>query len=68
MTLRAIGNEIGISDSPQNIKHHLLQLQKRGFLSAQRQKVNRDDNKSGLISLPIISWETLERLAINKKI
>jgi len=37
LSLRAMADKIGMpNESPQKIKHHLLQLQKRGFLSIDR--------------------------------
>lgn len=37
LTLREMADEIGLSsDSPQKIKHHLLQLQKKGFIIIDR--------------------------------
>ena len=39
LSLRAMAEKIGLkSESPQKIKHHLLQLQKRGFLTIDRAK------------------------------
>jgi predicted ArsR family transcriptional regulator len=39
LSLREMGASIGLpEESPQKIKHHLLQLQKRGFLSIDRAK------------------------------
>lgn len=39
LSLRDMGKAIGMSlESPQKIKHHLLQLQKKGFLSIDRAK------------------------------
>lgn len=39
ITLREMGKKIGLpSESPQKIKHHLLQLQKKGFLNIDRIK------------------------------
>ena len=60
MSLRQIGKLIGEESAPQKVKHHLLQLEKRGLLA-----VNRADNmilriqpgavgSSKLISLPIL--------------
>src|SRR2546427_180043 len=36
LSYRDIGKEIGIENSPQKVKHHLLQLEKNGFI-----KINR---------------------------
>jgi len=39
ITLRAMAEKIGMkNESPQRIKHHLLQLERRGFLSINRSK------------------------------
>ena len=39
LTLREMASEIGLSDqSPQKIKHHLLQLQKKGFITINRNR------------------------------
>jgi SOS-response transcriptional repressor LexA len=39
LSLREMGKKIGLpSESPQKIKHHLLQLQKKGFLAINRAK------------------------------
>jgi len=39
LTLREMGKKIGLpNESPQKIKHHLLQLQKKGFLAIDRIK------------------------------
>lgn len=68
LTLREMGKKIGLpTESPQRIKHHLLQLQKKGFLNIDRVKGVMDrpisapkwaegllDNASKLFSLPII--------------
>lgn len=48
LSLRSIAKEIGMpKEPPQKIKHHLLQLEKKGFLSLDRIKgiMNRADNK-----------------------
>ncbi len=57
MTLREIGKEIG-ETMPQKIKHHLAQLEKKGFLSLDpknkgisKQKTSRT---STLLSIPIV--------------
>src|SRR3989344_6351903 len=60
LSLRQIGKLIGEEKAPQKVKHHLLQLEKNGFL-----KINRLDKivtkttagpmgSSKLISLPIL--------------
>src|SRR5690349_6577602 len=39
MSLREMGDAIGMpKESPQKIKHHLVQLQKKGFISIDRSK------------------------------
>lgn len=58
VSLRNIGAKIGIYH-PQLVKHHLSQLQKKGFLNIQNQravkKTNEADvNKEGLITIPIL--------------
>jgi SOS-response transcriptional repressor LexA len=59
LSLREMGSCIGLpKESPQKIKHHLLQLQKKGFLSIDRSKgmMNRassaPDWASGLLQKP----------------
>lgn len=68
LSLRGMAEGIGLSEeSPQKIKHHLLQLQKKGFLTIDRAKGVMEkadprptwatgllDNKSRLFSIPII--------------
>jgi SOS-response transcriptional repressor LexA len=68
LSLRDMANEIGLpQDSPQKIKHHLLQLQKKRFLNIDRAKgmMDRFSSTSGraegllhrgsqLFSIPII--------------
>lgn len=58
LPLRDIGKKIGIKH-PQLVKHHLTQLQKKGFLNMQNQRVVKKTNKAGinkegLISIPIL--------------
>ncbi|MFC1802192.1 LexA family protein [Patescibacteria group bacterium] len=57
MPLRAIGEVVGVK-SAQKIKHHLLQLQKKGFIvynPVKRQiKKTQLISKEGLVSIPII--------------
>ena len=59
LTLRDIGEELGLGrEKPQIIKHHLQQLVKRGLLRNKDGKyfrviVQEENKKSGLISLPI---------------
>ena len=67
-SLRAMATRIGMpQESPQKIKHHLLQLQKKGFLSIDRAKgmMNRTSSEptwakgllqkaSRLFSIPIV--------------
>ncbi|HDZ84948.1 MAG TPA: hypothetical protein ENH35_00145 [Candidatus Moranbacteria bacterium] len=56
-TLREIGNIIG-EKSAQKIKHHLTQLQKKGFISYNSAKRQIDKlqkiSKEGFISIPIV--------------
>jgi len=68
LTLRKMASAIGLSgESPQKIKHHLLQLQKKGFLNIDRVKGTMERasstpgwakgllNKSSLLfSIPIV--------------
>ncbi len=63
MTLREIANMIGLpEEAPQKIKHHLMQLEKKGFLSIDREKgkmrqtfVEKIRHKtSNILSIPII--------------
>jgi len=68
LSLRNMGERIGMpSESPQKIKHHLLQLQKRGFLTIDRAKgvMERAEfkptwvkgllgSKSRLFSIPVL--------------
>lgn len=68
LTLRGMAEAIGLPDeSPQKIKHHLLQLQKKGFLTIDRARGIMEkaqskpawahgllDTKSRLFSIPII--------------
>lgn len=60
LSLRQIGKMIGQEHSPQKVKHHLLQLEKNGFL-----KINRTNNiiegikisiakKNSLFAVPIL--------------
>jgi len=59
-TLRSLGEMVGDSDSPQRIKHHLMALQKHGFVifskSSGELTLSSFARKktSGLISLPIL--------------
>lgn len=47
LSLREMGKKIGLpNESPQKIKHHLLQLQKKGFLSINRAKGMMDRSSS----------------------
>jgi len=56
-TLREIGDLIGEPDSPQKIKHHLLQLRDKGFINYSPEerelKLAPSVSMEGLISLPI---------------
>ena len=68
LSLRAMADAIGMrEESPQKIKHHLLQLQKKGFLAINRGKGTMEKaqpnptwatgllvNRSQLFSIPII--------------
>jgi repressor LexA len=49
LSLRDIGKLIGITDQPQKIKHHLLQLEKNGLLSINRVAKSIAKTKPGLI-------------------
>lgn len=59
MSFRQIGKLIG-ENSAQKIKHHLLQLEKKGFISMDKEKgfLKKTDfniaKKTGLIALPIL--------------
>ncbi len=59
LTLRDIGEEVGLGrEKPQIIKHHLQQLVKRGLLKNKNGKyflvsIKEENKKSGLVSLPI---------------
>lgn len=62
MTLREIGKKIGES-SPQKVKHHLLQLEKSGFIAVDRKNkvINRITGgklkeSSSLIAVPILGY------------
>jgi SOS-response transcriptional repressor LexA len=53
LSLREMAVRIGMPDeSPQKIKHHLMQLQKKGFLSIDRAKgvMNRSSSEPDLVS------------------
>ena len=58
-TLRAIGHLIS-EDSPQKVKHHLTQLQKKGFIiydskkSLIKKKQRRSSTASPFVSIPIV--------------
>jgi SOS-response transcriptional repressor LexA len=60
MSLRHIGQLIGQKNSPQKIKHHLLQLEKNGFIKINRLEKEIAKTKPGtvanskFISLPIL--------------
>ncbi len=60
LTLRQIGKKIGLESSPQAVKYHLMQLEKRGLI-----KVDKEDGKirkvklsskieEGFLSIPIL--------------
>lgn len=59
LTLRKIGELIGES-LPQKVKHHLTQLERKGFISIDRKnkkisRINKQERISGLfISIPIV--------------
>ena len=60
MTLREMGHEIG-EKLPQKIKHHLTQLEKKGFLkisktqgTVERTKAGKVSDLSSLLSIPIL--------------
>jgi len=59
LTLREIGERIGELNSPQKIKHHMVQLAKKGFIKIDKEnniikkvdnELSREDN---LVSIPI---------------
>ncbi|MGE3340764.1 MAG: LexA family protein [Candidatus Altimarinota bacterium] len=60
LTLREIGELVGGANSPQNIKHHLNQLAKRGLIKIDKknEKIERiragENEGSSLISIPIL--------------
>lgn len=60
LSLREIGKLIGQTDQPQNIKHHLLQLEKNGLLSINRSAQIIAKTKPGsigntrLIAVPVL--------------
>ncbi len=62
LTLRDVGEEIGLGrEKPQIIKHHLQQLVKRGLMQNKNGKYflvspQEDDKKSNLVSLPILGF------------
>ncbi|MFA4943022.1 MAG: S24 family peptidase [Patescibacteria group bacterium] len=52
-SLREIGDLVGVLNQPQKIKHHLAQLEKKGFINS----LEGDSNQKsavGLISVPIL--------------
>lgn len=59
MSFRQIGKLIG-EDSAQKIKHHLIQLEKKGFISMNKEKgflkkiTSGTLEKTGLVALPIL--------------
>jgi len=58
LTLRDIGKSVGES-SPQAVKHHLVQLNKNGFIEINKRekiirKISRIDSSGVFISLPIL--------------
>jgi len=78
LSLREMGRQIGLpNESPQKIKHHLLQLQKKGFLTINRAKGMMDRSSSEpdwakgllkkarrLFSIPIIGTASCGPLTI----
>ena len=63
LSLRQIGKLVGVEDKPQVIKHHLLQLEKTGFLQVNLEEsyirplkrgFNLSDAKRLFFSLPIV--------------
>lgn len=59
LSLRQIGKLIGEQQSPQKVKHHLLHLEKNGFLKINRanrtiENVRLSPKKNGLFAVPIL--------------
>jgi SOS-response transcriptional repressor LexA len=56
MSLRMIGRLVGVHESPEQVKHHLLQLQKKGFIDTSRRPLEKDTfehQETHLIKIPI---------------
>jgi repressor LexA len=67
LSLRQIAEEIGLSgESPQKIKHHLQQLEKRGFLVIDRvrRQMDRAGDKPGWVRGPLTAPSRLFMLPI----
>jgi predicted transcriptional regulator len=58
ITLREICKEIGIKESPQQVKHHITQLLKKGFLDSEWRSIKLKSNNGGVefINLPIMGY------------
>lgn len=54
LTLREIGDLVG-ETSPQRIKHHLEQLETKGFMEGRR-AVRPYENINGIVKIPIIKF------------
>lgn len=60
LTLREIGALVGEEKYPQKVKHHLAQLEKKGFIRTDRQKNIIEQasvgqiKKTGIMSIPIL--------------
>lgn len=55
LSLRQIGKLIGEAEQPQKVKHHLLQLEKKGLLSIDRSRTKPGYvSNSSLIAVPIL--------------
>lgn len=59
LPLRSLGEHVGVTDSPQKIKHHLYQLAKKGFIRMDRKKgilelVGKSETPSALVAIPVL--------------
>lgn len=60
LSLREIADLIGEKDQPQRIKHHILQLEKKGFVVLNKRGkpikriINGEIKNSNIVSLPIV--------------
>jgi SOS-response transcriptional repressor LexA len=60
LTLRAIGEKIQIKNQPQKIKHHLSQLERKGFIIVDRtnnsikRAFNKSDSNNLFYSIPLL--------------